>query len=311
MEAWRKRGRIASSATFRRRRGGGAREGRLTPKGGWTILRKLAEQAGRARGRAAVAARAARRSHHRGLSAAYLRGARDEQVIHHARQKRLAIPRPIAAAPKSPNTARRGCSICDQHQHAGSARDPPGPTAPDPVMTPQTTWPRTTLRVVGAGVVDRFRAAAGSGDPLDARPRPPGGGFFLPMAAPVDGDAPVEGARAISVPGTRILARRLGDAVDHQRALTRRLTDHSCPLDLHRLLPVPEPILRLGPDEPVAQAWLRSHRGTPRPLRHVRALPALGDRRRRQTSQMRVEFWSADWSPWQALRRLRQAWPML
>ena len=133
--------------------------------------------------------------------------------------------------------------------------------------------------------------------------------FFLAMAAPVDGDAPVEGARAISVPGTRILARRLSDAVDHQRALTRRLTDHSCPLDLHRRRPVPEPILRLGPDEPAAQAWLRSHRGTPRPLRHVRALPAQGDRR--QTSQMRVEFWSADWSPWQALRRLRQAWPML
>ncbi len=177
-------------------------------------------------------------------------------------------------------------------------------------MTPQTDWLRTTLLVVGAvAAVDRFRAAAaGSGvipwtrdlDRLEED-------FFLPMAAPVDGE------RAISVRGARILARRLRDAValNHQRAQSRRLTDHSCPFDLHRLLPVPEPILRLGPDEPAAQAWLWSHWGTPRPLRHVRELPAQGDRRLRQTSQMRVEFWSADWSPWQALRRLRQAWPML
>jgi hypothetical protein len=27
--------------------------------------------------------------------------------------------------------------------------------------------------------------------------------------------------------------------------------------------------------------------------------------------QFRVGFWSADWSPWQALARLRRAWPDL
>lgn len=28
-------------------------------------------------------------------------------------------------------------------------------------------------------------------------------------------------------------------------------------------------------------------------------------------AELRVEFWSADWSPWQALRRLRRNWPAL
>jgi len=32
------------------------------------------------------------------------------------------------------------------------------------------------------------------------------------------------------------------------------------------------------------------------------------DRRRTRMAQLRIEFWSADWSPWQALCRLRQAW---
>ncbi len=44
---------------------------------------------------------------------------------------------------------------------------------------------------------------------------------------------------------------------------------------------------------------------------HVRALPAAGDRRQKGTGRLRLEFWSADWSPWQALRRLQQDWPAL
>ena len=41
------------------------------------------------------------------------------------------------------------------------------------------------------------------------------------------------------------------------------------------------------------------------------ALPIKADGRRRQAGQWRVEFWSADWSPWAALRRLRREWPAL
>ncbi len=172
-----------------------------------------------------------------------------------------------------------------------------------------TDWLRNELTVVGArDAVDRFRyAAAGSGVvpwilDLDRMEED----WFLPMAAPA------EGGRAISVAGARVLARRLRAAVaaNHERALARGLTDHSCPFDLHRLLPVPAAILRLGPDDSVAQAWLRTHWGT-RTLRHVRALPNQGDRRRHRTGTMRVSFWSADWSPWPALMRLRRDWPDL
>ncbi len=88
MEAWLKRSRIDYGAVFRRISVGGAREGRLTPKGVWTILRKRAEQAG------LVVHESERLSPH-GLRAgfiteAYLRGALDEQVMHHARQKSIA-----------------------------------------------------------------------------------------------------------------------------------------------------------------------------------------------------------------------------
>ena len=34
----------------------------------------------------------------------------------------------------------------------------------------------------------------------------------------------------------------------------RMLSDRSCPFDLHRLLPVPDAVLRLGPDNPASQA---------------------------------------------------------
>ena len=131
--------------------------------------------------------------------------------------------------------------------------------------------------------------------------------FVLPMAAPPDG------VRAISVSGAKILARRLRDAVaaNHQAALARMGTDRSCPFDLHRLLPVPPGILAIGPEEGVSRDWLRSHWGVTRPLRHVEALPSTLDGRKRKMGQMRMGFWSADWSPWAAIARLRRAWPDL
>ncbi|MFC7694315.1 hypothetical protein ACFQY5_37035 [Paeniroseomonas aquatica] len=118
-----------------------------------------------------------------------------------------------------------------------------------PLAPAHTDWLRNTLHVTGAsGAVRRFQAAArGSGiipwqrdlDRLEED-------WFLPMAAPADG------VRAISLAGARILARRLRDSValQQQRALLRATTDQSCPFDLHRLLPVPPAILRLGPEDP-------------------------------------------------------------
>ena len=43
----------------------------------------------------------------------------------------------------------------------------------------------------------------------------------------------------------------------------------ACPFDLHALLPVPADLLRRGPDDPAALAWLWTHWGTTEALRHV------------------------------------------
>ena len=113
--------------------------------------------------------------------------------------------------------------------------------------------------------------------------------------------------------GARILARELRDAVaaHHARVLAQVETGRVCPLDLHRLIPVPARVLRLGPDDPASLRWLQAHWGTQQALRHVRVLNGDADRRRRRTAVVTYAFYSADWSPWQALVRLRADWPSL
>lgn len=183
-----------------------------------------------------------------------------------------------------------------------------------PTATQQTTqdvdWLRNVLTVTGPmEEMHRFRSAASGAGVipwvLDLAGMEED--WFLSMASPPDG------ARAISVQGAKILARRLRDAVaaNHGRANARIEFDRSCPFDLQRLLPVPPGILCAGPDDPTSLAWLRTHWGTERALRHVRELEPTIDGRKRRMAELRVEFWSADWSPWQAVRRLRRNWPVL
>ncbi|TPG52438.1 hypothetical protein EAH89_17870 [Roseomonas nepalensis] len=173
-----------------------------------------------------------------------------------------------------------------------------------------TDWLRNTLAVSGPTeeVVRFAAAAAGTGVipwVLDLAALEEE--FLLPMAAPLDG------VPAINLTGAKLLARRLREAValNHQRALARMSTDRSCPLDLHRLLPLPAAILRLGPEEAASREWLLAHWGVTRPLRHVEVLPGKLDGRRKKMAELRVGFWSADWSPWQAVVRLRRSWPAL
>ncbi len=111
----------------------------------------------------------------------------------------------------------------------------------------------------------------------------------------------------------RALARELRDAIAarHDRVLAHWAGPGTCPLDLHRLIPVPGAILALGEDDPGAQDWLRAHWGTTRPLRHVRIVADNADRRLRRSARLVLEFWSADWTPWQAILRLRRDWPGL
>ena len=163
-------------------------------------------------------------------------------------------------------------------------------------------WLRTVLTVSGpAAGVARFRQAArGTGaipwhldlDHEEAR-------LLAPMAA-----AGIE---------ARLLARELREviAARHERVLALWSQRGRCPLDLHRLIPVPDPVLQLGEDAPAARRWLWAHWGTPQPLRQVRVADDQPDRRLRRSARIVFEFRSADWTPWQAIIRLRQVWPRL
>ena len=152
----------------------------------------------------------------------------------------------------------------------------------------------------------------GPGSPLAARrgaasPRTCFSGWWAP---------PPPQQRSLSLAGARILAGQLRDAVArrHDLALARVGHSRACPFDLHALLPVPADMLRRGPDDPVALAWLWAHWGTTDALRHVTAArAAVADRRRAdaRAAVVTVHFWSADWSPWRALAAIGEGFPGL
>jgi hypothetical protein len=128
--------------------------------------------------------------------------------------------------------------------------------------------------------------------------------------------APSTQPRTLSVAGARVLAGQLRKAVDrrHERAVARVGASQACPFDLHALIPVPDEILRLGPDDPVTLAWLWEHWGTTQPLRHV-AVDVVASQEARRGSVLAAEqdtvhvtFWSADWTPWRALAALAERW---
>lgn len=117
--------------------------------------------------------------------------------------------------------------------------------------------------------------------------------------------------RTLSVAGARQLAAELRKAVArrHELAVARVGHSRACPLDLHALLPVPNSILCVGPDDPAALAWLWRHWGTTQPLRQVEIVSDLP--RRPDAPGVRYTFWSADWTPWPAFAVLAQRWPTL
>jgi hypothetical protein len=165
-----------------------------------------------------------------------------------------------------------------------------------------TDWLRNRLTVSGpACEVARFRAAA----------RGTGG---IPWQLDLDHEearllAPMAGQG----PEARALARELREviAARHARVLARWHEVGCCPLDLHRLIPIPDTILALGEDAPAARHWLWAQWGTTQPLRQVRLLEENSDRRLRRSARVVYEFLSADWTPWQALLQLRHDWPTL
>jgi hypothetical protein len=135
---------------------------------------------------------------------------------------------------------------------------------------------------------------------------------FHLLAAP-----PPPQQRSLSLAGARVVAGQLRDAVArrYDLAVSRVGRSRACPFDLHALVPVPAEILRLGPDDPAALAWLWQHWGTTRDLRRVALDTETGQERQRRSDagerDMRISFWSADWSPWRALAQIAAAFPAL
>ena len=186
----------------------------------------------------------------------------------------------------------------------GSARTRQGPAGPRitdaPLALAHTDWLRNVLTVSGpATEVRRFRVAARVTN-------------AIPWHLDLDHEERrLLAAMAMLGPEAPALARELGEviAARHDRVLARWAEPGACPLDLHRLIPVPDDILRLGADAPAAQQWLWGHWGTTQPLRQVWLRDDQPDRRLRRAGRVVYEFFSADWTPWQAIRHLRQEWP--
>nr|WP_239029727.1 transposase [Novacetimonas pomaceti] len=121
------------------------------------------------------------------------------------------------------------------------------------MVRPAPDWIRTMFTVSGpADVVARFRVAA----------RGPG---IIPWQVDFDYEqarllAPMAGRGAQAVTLVQLLrqaSERLHRiALQHQAAGTP-----SCAFDLHRLVPVPGPILEAGADSRAAAAWLQAHWG--------------------------------------------------
>ena len=186
-----------------------------------------------------------------------------------------------------------------------------------PMRLAHTDWLHHRLAIIGAADLTAAfrRAATGAGiipwqldlDRLEED-------VFHLLAAP-----PPSHPRTLSVAGARVLAGQLREAVGRrrERALARVGASQACPFDLHALVPVPDEILRLGPDDPAALGWLWEHWGTTEPLRHVAEdVVASQEARRRsvpapEQDTIHVTFWSADWTPWHALEAVAKRWPGL
>jgi hypothetical protein len=120
--------------------------------------------------------------------------------------------------------------------------------------------------------------------------------------------------RCLTIAGCRILARQFRQrvAAHHAQAVGRIGASRACPFDLHALLPVPDTILALGPNDPASLAWLAEHWGTER-LRQVCRLPEARPGRRLPAAHDVVSygFFTHGATPHAAVARLGARWPAL
>ncbi|WP_284943625.1 hypothetical protein [Acidisoma cladoniae] len=181
----------------------------------------------------------------------------------------------------------------------------------DALSLPNTDWLRHVLIVSGpAEAVATFQIAAAG---LGAVP------WLSPDLDLLEEDRvmallhPPDGSAGLTLARARALARQIRSAIEtNQQRVTAAIGRvRTCPFDLHALLPVPDCVLALGPDDPASLAWLRTHWGVVQALRHVRLKTGSDDRRLRRSARLEVAFWAADWTPWAAMQAVRQRWPTL
>jgi hypothetical protein len=121
--------------------------------------------------------------------------------------------------------------------------------------------------------------------------------------------------RTLSVDGCRILARQFRERVEMLQARASELVGQSlaCPFDLHALLPVPGPILQLGPNHADVLAWLAAHWGITDRLRQVvvRERATTGRRLPRGHTVIGYGFFTDGETPHAAVAYLEKRWSAL
>jgi len=249
------------------------------------------------------------------------KGDRKKRLLRAAKTAALPLGRPPRLAHLVPGSNRQRLRAPGGLTGQGDGQAPisgrsenltPSPDAlagpaidPDILALPNPEWLAHQLTAIGpqADVAAFRRAAAG-----------PGTIPWVPDYDRLEEDwmhgllAPAPALRGISVEGARVLTRRLREVVAtiEGRAGEAAHSDAGCPLDLHRLVPVPERLLRLGPDDPVAIAWLWKHWGTTWALRGVEEVtPDPAEPIAAGFEAVAYRFWSADWTPWRAISAMR------
>jgi hypothetical protein len=226
-----------------------------------------------------------------------------------------AQPVPADIAPVSPTRAATSPALIATARH-----DTGGHGHEAPLRLAHTDWLYHRLSVFGpkADLTDFRTVAAGAGAvpwPLDLDGMAEDM-FHLLVAPPAGAGSLGAPARSLSLAGARILADQLCAAAARRHALAVGRVGYSraCPFDLHALIPVPTAVLLCGPDDPAALDWLWTHWGTTQPLRHVEEVvigAAMRERPAAGEAAWAVAFWSADWTPWQALAQMTARWPAL
>lgn len=205
----------------------------------------------------------------------------------------------------------------------------PGHPTPAPNTPPQAGKPRDVLCLPNPEWLPHVLTITGPLGDLSAFRRAAAGPGIIPWVADYDclqEDwmnallTPPPSERGISVEGARILAKQLRERIEQedQRAAETAFANTSCPLDLHALVPVPARLLRLGPENPAAIAWLWENWTTTWALRGVEEIPPLLGQDHEQQAplpfghgRLGYRFWSADWTPWRVLACVRSRWPLI